>query len=140
MNNKTKANILETQLNKEQLDELFDSSIFKLLSEPIRIEIIKLLTMKGPCDITEISSAFNQDRSVISRHLKMLYEGGLLIKTKDSRYTIYQVDGLAFLQRLEKVVANVKELLSYCCDDLYHELYSQGLTYRNYIEKNEREK
>ncbi|RDU21890.1 ArsR/SmtB family transcription factor [Anaerosacchariphilus polymeriproducens] len=121
--------------NKEQLDEIFDSSIFKLLSEPIRIDILKLLALKGELDITQISGHFNQDRSVISRHLKLLFEGGLLIKTKQSRSTIYQVDGLAFLHKVEKVVSGVKEMLSFCCDEIYTDLYSQGLTYKDYIEK-----
>lgn len=126
----------DKKLNKEQLDEFFDSSIFKLLAEPIRIEILKLLAINGPSDITEIASLFQQDRSVISRHLKLLYEGGLLIRTKESRSTIYQVDGLAFLQVMEHVVSDVKEMLAYCCDNLYHDLYKQGITYKQYMEEN----
>lgn len=121
--------------NKEQLDELFDSSIFRLLSEPIRVDILKLLAQRGELDITQISSFFNQDRSVISRHLKLLHEGGLLIKTKESRSTIYQVDGLAFLQKVETIVAGVKEMLSICCEDLYEDLYEKGLTYKDYMEQ-----
>lgn len=132
MDNKQKS---DKKPDKEQLDELFDSSIFRLLSEPIRVDILKLLAQSGELDITQISSYFDQDRSVISRHLKLLYEGGLLIKTKESRSTIYQVDGLAFLQKVEKIAAGVKEMLYFCCEDLYEDLYEKGLTYKDFIEQ-----
>lgn len=129
-----KAEIEQPKLNKEQMDQLFDASIFRVLSEPIRIEILKKLVVEGAQDITQIASAFNQDRSVISRHLKMLNGEGLLIKTKESRSTIYSVDGMAFLHKMEHLVGDVKVMLKYCCSDLYQELYDKKMTYNEYLE------
>lgn len=124
------------QPHKEKLDQLFDATIFKLLSEPVRMEILKVLALNGPSDITAIADHFSLDRSVISKHLKILHAGGLLIKTKESRSTIYQVDGLAFLQKMEHVVSDVKEMLAYCCGDTFQSLYDQGITYGDYLNPN----
>lgn len=113
----------------------FDDSLFKLLSESIRLDILKLLAFKGEMDITTISQHFQQDRSVISRHLKKMYEEGILIKTKDSRHVMYQVDGLAFLRKIQKVESDVKEILALCCSDLFYELYDKGMTYKDYLKQ-----
>lgn len=124
--------------SEAQLNQLFDASIFKVLAEPIRIEILKKLVMEGDQDITQIASSFKQDRSVISRHLKLLHAEGILIKTKEARSTIYSVDGMAFLHKMESLVEDVKQMVQYCCSDLYQTLYDQKMTYNDYLvqEKN----
>lgn len=124
----------EKRPNPEQVDVLFNDVIFKVLSHPIRIEILKILAVNGPSDIQTIAENFNKHRSVISKHLKQMYEAGILIKTIESRNTIYQVDGMGFLHKLEDVVSNLKSILESSCEDLYGTLYRDKMSYKEYLE------
>lgn len=120
--------------NLQQVDVLFNHEIFKVLSQPIRIEILKVLAVGGPSDIQTIAANFSKDRSVISKHLKQMYEAGLLIKTKESRNIIYQVDGMEFLHKLEDVVDQLKSVLAFSCEDLFETLYQDKMSYKEYLE------
>jgi len=126
----------EKRPNLDQVDVLFNDAIFKVLSHPIRIEILKILAVNGPADIQTIADNFSKHRSVISKHLKQMYEAGILIKTIESRNTIYQVDGMGFLHKLEGVVSNLKSILAYSCEDLYGTLYREKMSYKEYLESN----
>lgn len=123
----------EKKLDLQQVDVLFDHVIFKVLSQPIRIEILKVLAVNGPSDIQTISANFCKHRSVISKHLKMMHEAGIVIKTQESRNTIYQVDGMGFLHQLEEVVGSLKSVLSYSCEDIFDTLYEGKMTYAEYL-------
>jgi len=123
----------QPKLSMDQVDQLFDAGIFKLLAEPIRIHILKILVAYGAQDITAIASHFKQDRSVISKHLKMLHKEGVLMREKQSRSTIYSVDGMAFLHKMEHLVDDVKVMSHFCCTDLYQELYDRKMTYQEYL-------
>ena len=125
--------IEKENISTEQLDVLFTQEIFKILSEPIRVELIKHLAIHGPSDISTIASHFNQDRSVISRHLKLMNKAGILILTKSSRCSIYQVDGMEFLLKMESIVEDIKELLKYACKDTFDDLYSKNMNYKTYL-------
>ena len=94
-----------------------DSELFQTLSEPIRIELLKVLAVKGPLDITTVASGFPQDRSVISRHLKMMESAGILVVVKEGRKSLYRVNGAAFLEKLEEMVTAVRRLISLRCPD-----------------------
>lgn len=123
----------ETKLDLQQVNILFDHVIFKVLSQPIRIEILKILAVNGPSDIQTISANFCKHRSVISKHLKMMHEAGIVIKTQESRSTIYQVDGMGFLHQMEEVVGNLKSILLYSCEDIFDTLYQGKMTYNEYL-------
>jgi len=125
----------EKRPDLHQVDALFNDVIFKVLSNPIRIEILKILAVKGPSDIQTIADHFMKHRSVISKHLKQMYEAGIIIKTIESRNTIYQVDGMEFLHKLEAVVSDLKSILAYSCEELYDTLYQEKSSYREYLEK-----
>lgn len=110
-------------IESEELDQILNPEFFKLLGEPVRLELLKLLARLGPCDITTISGHFDKDRSVISKHLKALYEAGLVLRFKEARSTIYKVNGFAFLKQLEEISAQVKALLQECCPEDFDHFY-----------------
>ena len=85
------------------LDRIIDNDLFKILSEPSRVKILRFLAITGPSDVGTVSRAFTQDRSVISRHLKIMADAGILSAEKKSRNTVYTFDGYAFLHRLEDI-------------------------------------
>ncbi|MEX1377652.1 MAG: metalloregulator ArsR/SmtB family transcription factor [Eubacteriales bacterium] len=115
--NKYKGNI--PQSNIDTIDGLIKDGIFKVLSEPVRLNIIKFLVINGESDISTIAKSFTQDRSVISRHLMVMEQAGILEKSKESRYVVYSFNGREFLSKLESVVETIRTLVDSCdeCED-----------------------
>ncbi len=110
---------METQTESIKiLDELtknFDLKFFKTMSEPVRLEILKFLMVNGRSDIGTIAEHMPQDRSVISRHLNMLHESGILNCEKETRYIFYEINGQAFIDKLENFTEQVKQCVNQCC-------------------------
>lgn len=101
---------------EKDFDRIAEDDLFKILSEPARIALIRFLAVNGPSDIGTVAAAFPQDRSVISRHLKMMCNYGLLSAEKKSRSTVYSFDGYAFLGRLEALSSMVRAFLGQYCE------------------------
>ena len=99
----------------EELVANFDSRFFKVLSEPVRVQILKCLILKGRADIAAIAEELPQDRSVISRHLKFMSEAGIVCREKISRHVYYEVDAKSFRDKLAQIVEKITECLSVCC-------------------------
>ena len=112
---------MEPRIKKQipqELDDLvkaLDSKMFKALTDPTRIQILKFLMLEGRADISTIANHFPQDRSVISRHLHMMGEAGLLAVEKETRYRFYSINGEKFLQEFETIVTNLKACIHECC-------------------------
>ena len=109
---KTKHSVSPEKI--ENVDRILDSELSKVLSEPIRLKIIRFLVLNGACDVGTISAEFPQDRSVISRHLKMMSQAGLLLVEKKSRFVVYSFDGETFLKMMENQVKMVRNLVRPC--------------------------
>ncbi|PKM93578.1 MAG: transcriptional regulator [Firmicutes bacterium HGW-Firmicutes-1] len=103
------------KVNEQNIDDLLNGDFFKILSEPTRLSIIKYLIIKGSSDVGTIAENFSQDRSVISRHLKMMQQSGILIVEKSSRNKVYTFDGFNFLEKMEASTAKIRELLETHC-------------------------
>jgi len=100
------------------LDELtknFDLKFFKTMSEPVRLEILKFLMVNGRSDIGTIAKHMPQERSVISRHLNLLHESGILNCEKETRHIFYEINGRAFINKLENFTEQVKQCIDHCC-------------------------
>ncbi len=95
--------------------EALDSELLRALAEPSRVEILKLLVMNGPSDISQIAAILPQDRSVLSRHLQTLLRAGVVSCSKDGRRRVYNLQGSAFIGRLEEMLASVRGLVALCC-------------------------
>lgn len=108
-----------------ELAEIFDSKLFKLLAEPVRVELLRILATNGELDISEITEFLPQERSVVSRHLSAMCEAGLLHSQKRGRHTFYSVDALAILERLESMAANIRGYFERCCPDELQKFDSQ---------------
>ncbi len=99
----------------EKLVEALNSKLFKALSEPVRAEILKYLLMNGRSDIGTIAENLPQDRSVISRHLSLMSEAGILKSEKEARHVFYEINGATFLNEFEDIVENIKKCMCECC-------------------------
>lgn len=98
--------------------KFYDTRFFRALCEPVRVKIVRLIVQRGPSDVAAIASAFEQDRSVVSRHLQILKEAGILVSEKRGRQMIYEVDGPAILRKLETLTEETRKIVPYCCPGL----------------------
>ena len=89
------AHMNEDQNLKKALADI-NNAFVKALTEPARLEILRLLTEFGPMDVKSMAGQMPQDRSVISRHLSMMEKAGILKANKEGRHVIYEVDGQGF--------------------------------------------
>jgi DNA-binding transcriptional ArsR family regulator len=106
------------QTSSNVFDELidnFDFKLFKTLSEPVRLEILKYLMLNGRSDVGTIAEHVPQDRSVVSRHLNRMHESGILNCEKKTRHMYYEINGQAFVAKLEMFTAQVRKCMEKCC-------------------------
>ena len=97
------------------LTELVDSKLFKALCEPIRVEILKTLTAEGRCDVSTVAEHFSQDSSVVSRHLAILHDAGIVRREKEGRHVFFELDGAAMVERMEKILNQFRTIVAVCC-------------------------
>lgn len=99
----------------DELVELLDSDFLRALTEPARLELLKVLLRHGPAHVGAIAAQLPQDRSVISRHLKLLSDSGVVQVRREGRHRIYEVDGPGFIASLERVLGRARVLAQVCC-------------------------
>ncbi len=67
-----------------------ESKLFKALSKPIRINILRLLDSKDLC-VCVLVKLLDYDYSKISYHLKTLRNKELIEKTREGNFLIYKI-------------------------------------------------
>jgi DNA-binding transcriptional ArsR family regulator len=95
--------------------ELLDTSFFRALCEPVRIDILKQLVVQGRSDVGSIAETMPQDRSVIARHLQLMERTGLLRSEVQGRHTFYDIDGPAIMERMSNATKALQALVPLCC-------------------------
>ncbi len=98
-----------------ELDGILESKVFRALGEPVRVEILKLLTERGRSDIATIAARVPQDRSVVSRHLAQLHHAGFVRREKVGRNVFFEMDGPAVVAQIEDVLERFRALVPLCC-------------------------
>ncbi len=97
------------------LAAIVDSKLFRALCEPARIDILRQLTLVGRVDIGTLAERLPQDRSVISRHLGVLRDAGIVRREKNGRSVYFEVDGPAVVAQLEGALARFRAIVPLCC-------------------------
>lgn len=97
-----------------RLVDVMDSKFFKSMGEPVRVEIIRFLLLNGRTDIGTIADHMPQDRSVISRHLTLMQEVGILTCEKENRHRYYSLNAEAFLERFMNITDLIKSCIKEC--------------------------
>jgi ArsR family transcriptional regulator, arsenate/arsenite/antimonite-responsive transcriptional repressor len=67
------------------------TKLFKALSDPNRVKIIKMLENHPLC-VCEIPSLLNISMSTVSKHLSILRDAGFINDRKDGKWVIYSLD------------------------------------------------
>lgn len=94
--------------------EVFSPRLFKALSDPSRIALLASLAEAcGPRTVSELSTCCPQDLSVVSRHLSVLREAGVVTSTKVGRKVLYQVR----YQELSGLLRRMADAIDACCPD-----------------------
>jgi len=76
--------------SKKVIDNKFRAKVFKALSDPTRIQILDFLRDGEKC-VCEIIPHVGLIQPVVSRHLKILKDSGLLKDKKDGNKRLYSV-------------------------------------------------
>lgn len=111
---KKKEDVLERPCSSK-LENAMDFEFYKVLFDPVRSEIMIFLGTYGDSTITKVAEYFPQDRTVISRHLDLMYRYGILNKTKKSREYIYHLNADFVIDKFEKTTTDLKKLANKTC-------------------------
>jgi ArsR family transcriptional regulator len=67
------------------------TKIFKSLSDPNRLRILKMLQTKSLC-VCEITDILQLATSTVSKHLSILKAAGFIIEEKDGKWVNYSIN------------------------------------------------
>ncbi len=66
-------------------------NVFKALSDPNRIRIMKMLTDRELC-MCEVREILDLSNSTVSKHLTILRDAGLLLDSKDGKWVNFRLN------------------------------------------------
>lgn len=83
---------------------------FKLLSEPIRLQILHAL-QTGPLSVNELTETVNSSQPNVSKHLKMLQGAGVLRRRQEGNTAYYEIADESIFNLCETVCDSLEEKL-----------------------------
>ena len=93
-------------MNSESIEDVV--ALFKALADPTRLRIVGLSIGRSRCG-QELASLLGLSPATVSHHLQVLRRAGLLVETRQTPFTFYQVD-LSPLQRTMRQVSDRKRV------------------------------
>ncbi|MCX6151139.1 MAG: metalloregulator ArsR/SmtB family transcription factor [Ignavibacteriales bacterium] len=84
------------------------TKIFKALSDPNRLRILKMLQGKTLC-VCEITAVLKLATSTVSNHLSVLKDSGFILEEKDGKWVNYKVNP----RPGDSAVANILSMLPF---------------------------
>ena len=87
------------------------AKVFYALSDPVRIEILEFIREGEKC-VCEIVPHLNLIQPVVSRHLKILKDSGLVVDRKDGNKRLYSVTFPEVYKILDDVTPELAGALS----------------------------
>lgn len=67
-------------------------NIISSLNDETRIKILRFINIHGTCCVCDLENSFNMIQSRLSRHLKILKDGGFLEVKRDGRWSYYSIN------------------------------------------------
>ena len=64
---------------------------FKQLSEPVRLELLNLLQVRGEMNVQQLVEASGHNQANVSKHLLQMARDGLLRRRKDGLHVFYSI-------------------------------------------------
>lgn len=81
---------------------------FKVLSDPLRLQIIMLLAQRGELCVNQVVEVTHMSQPKVSRHLAQLREYGVVVDRKDVRFVFYRINP-ALPDWMRKVIQTTAE-------------------------------
>ena len=104
------------------LAALLSPRLFKALSDAKRLSLlVRLAERRRPCTISELAEGSNVDMSVVSRHLALLREAGIIECVKRGKEVWCSVQKGAVVQLLR----DLADALEACCPDETHRIQGE---------------
>ena len=97
--------------SKSEKQYRLKAKIFYALSDPIRIEILEFIR-DGEKYVCEIVPRLNLIQPVVSRHLKILKDSGLVLVRKDGNKRFYSVTNPEIYTIVDGVTPELANILS----------------------------
>jgi ArsR family transcriptional regulator, arsenate/arsenite/antimonite-responsive transcriptional repressor len=82
-------------------------NIFKALSDPNRIRIIKMLGERELC-MCEVREVLKLSNSTVSKHLTVLRDAGLLLDSKDGRWVNFRLNSKTESQFIRSILTVIR--------------------------------
>lgn len=104
----------QSRTKKQDLDRLLSPQLFKAIGDPNRIAILCDLSKRCvPLTVGQLAEALPVDVSVVSRHLAILREAGILIARKEGKEVRYSLHSHHLIGTL-RAIADAFEA---CCPE-----------------------
>jgi DNA-binding transcriptional ArsR family regulator len=84
-------------------------AMLKVISHPIRLAVVDLLTAKGKCTILEIQETLGLEQAIASQHISLMENKGVLLAERIGRHKYVSL-------RFPKM-QNIVNCLEQCCGD-----------------------
>jgi len=101
------------------IEEQFEPRFFKALGDPTRVSILVQLARSGhPCSVSELAEQCPVDLSVVSRHLSILRDAGIVDAERRGRHSFYTARLTDVIDRLTALTESLGEALHQqgtCC-------------------------
>ena len=95
-----------------ELKDLFSPKLFKALSDPKRLSLLIRLAEQGePCTVGLVAEGSGVDLSVVSRHLAILREAGIIKCAKRGK----EVWCVLHAEEIAKILRDLADALEACC-------------------------
>ena len=88
----------------------FQAKIFHALSDPIRLEIMDFLRDGEKC-VCKITPHLNLSQPLVSRHLRILKNAGLVKRRKEGTWHHYSLTDKRITELIDKLTPELAELL-----------------------------
>lgn len=96
------------------LARLLSPRLFKALSDPKRLSLfMRLAEDQGPCTVSQMAHGSGVDFSVVSRHLAILREAGIIKCVKRGKELWCTVE----VNAVPKVLRDLADALESCCSE-----------------------
>ena len=99
-------------MSKPNAPTRFRAKIFNALADPIRLEIIDYLRNGEKC-VCEITPHLNLAQPLISRHLRILKNAGLVKRRKKSTWHFYSLTDKRITELIDKLTPEFTESIKH---------------------------
>lgn len=93
------------------------------LNDETRIKILKFISINGRCCVCDLEYSFKMIQSRLSRHLKILKEGGFLKVHREGRWAYYSLENpldefkLSCIEKIMLLNISLPEFKKVCKND-----------------------